>query len=87
MVGCSIASKGGYMKKAIFLFIIFFLLIILYIPNKAVAGCKSDCRDEYESEVDSCKMLYDDPDDADMLQMCIDNAKSEYESCIDECEN
>ncbi len=27
------------------------------------AGCKSDCRDEYESEVDSCKVIYDDPDD------------------------
>jgi len=29
----------------------------------------------------------DDPDDADELQVCIDNAKSEYESCIDECED
>jgi hypothetical protein len=28
-------------------------------------GCKSDCRYEYESEVESCKLMYDDPDDAD----------------------
>ena len=50
-------------------------------------ACKSDCRDEYESEVDSCKLLYDDPDDAFELQQCIQNAKDEYESCIDECDS
>lgn len=49
------------------------------------AGCVSDCRDNYESEVESCKLLYDDPDDSDSLSVCIDNAKSEYEDCVDEC--
>jgi hypothetical protein len=62
------------------------MVVLLCAPN-AWAGCKSDCQDEYESEVDSCKALHDDPDDADMLKMCIDSAKNEYESCIDECEN
>jgi hypothetical protein len=51
----------------------------------AWAGCKSNCRDEYDSEVESCKLLYDDPEDADELRSCIQNAKDEYESCIEEC--
>jgi len=29
--------------------------------------------------------MYDEPDDADDLQQCIQNAKDEYQSCIDEC--
>jgi hypothetical protein len=62
-------------------------MVVILCASHAWAGCKSDCQDEYESEVDACKMQYDDPDDAHMLKMCIDNAKSEYESCIDECEN
>jgi len=53
----------------------------------AWAGCKSNCRDNYNSEVESCKLLYDDPDDADDLQSCIQNARDEYESCIEECDN
>lgn len=50
------------------------------------AGCKSDCREAYESAVDSCKVLYDQPDDADDLQQCIQSAKDDYDSCIEECD-
>jgi hypothetical protein len=50
-----------------------------------LAGCISNCKDEYHSAVASCKSMYDDPDDADDLQQCIQDAKDEYESCIDEC--
>ena len=49
------------------------------------AGCISDCKDEYDSAVESCKSMYDDPDDADDLQQCIESAKDEYQSCIEEC--
>ena len=49
------------------------------------AGFKSDCRDEYDSEIESCKLQYDDPDDVDELRQCIQNATDEYESCIEEC--
>ena len=49
------------------------------------AGCISDCKDNYDSEVESCKLLYDDPDEADDLQQCIQNAKDEYQSCVEEC--
>ena len=74
------------MKKWInFAFI--FVLIVFGFSFRSMAGCKSDCREDYESEVDSCKEQYDDPGDADMLRMCIEDAKSEYQSCIDECEN
>jgi hypothetical protein len=51
----------------------------------AWAGCISDCKDNYDSEVESCKLLYDDPDEAEELQQCIQNAKDEYQSCVEEC--
>jgi hypothetical protein len=51
----------------------------------ALAGCISDCRNEYASEVDSCHSQYDDPDDADDLRQCIEDAKDEFDSCKEEC--
>ena len=72
-------------KRVIILLI--FVLIIFGSSLRTMAGCKSDCRDEYETEVESCKDQYDDPGEADELKMCIDDAKSEYQSCIDECES
>jgi len=62
------------------------VVLLLYLPN-VWADCKSECRDEYESAVKSCKEQYNDPDDADDLQMCLDDATSEYDSCIAECED
>jgi hypothetical protein len=62
-------------------------MVILISVSSTWAGCKSDCQDEYQSEVESCKKLYDDPDEPEDLMLCFDNAKSEYESCIEECEN
>ncbi len=53
----------------------------------ARAGCVSDCREEYDSAVDSCRNQYDEPDDADDLRHCIDNAKDEYDDCINECKS
>lgn len=53
----------------------------------ALAGCITNCRDEYDSEVDSCRSQYDDPDDADDLRQCIDNAKDEYDDCVHECKS
>ena len=52
-----------------------------------MAGCKSDCLVEFESEVEPCQEMYDDQGDTESLKVCIDEAKSEYQSCIDECEN
>jgi len=57
--------------------------LVLSFP--APAGCISDCRDEYDSELSNCRIMYDDPDDADDLQLCVDNAKAQYQDCIEEC--
>ena len=78
--------KGRLTRRQMKLVICLIIGVLLYGSN-AWAGCKSDCRNEYDSEVESCKTQYDDPHDADELQTCMDNAKSEYDSCIHECEN
>lgn len=75
------------MRKKWIIVVLIFVLILFGFSLRSIAGCKSDCRDEYESAIESCHLINDDPDDSDMLRMCIDDAKSEYESCIDECEN
>ena len=62
------------------------VVFLLYLPN-AWADCKSDCQNEYEAAIKSCKEEYNDPDDADELQMCLDSAKGNYDSCLDECED
>ena len=63
------------------------LIILSALPLIVWAGCKSDCRAEYDSEVESCKLLHDDPDDADDLKTCIQNARDEFDSCIEECDD
>lgn len=53
----------------------------------AWADCKSDCRDQYESNTESCKSTYEDPEDSEYLQKCIDSAQDQYDSCLGECED
>jgi len=62
------------------------MTVLLFVPP-AWSDCKSDCQNEYQSDVESCKAQLDDPDDAQELQICMDDAKSEYELCFGECEN
>ena len=80
--------KGNkYMIKQMSLILYIFLVSCL-TALPVFAGCISDCKYEYESEVSSCQMIWgDDPDDDYMLKSCIDDAKSEYESCEDECKS
>jgi len=75
------------MSKRWMIVVLIFVLILFGFNLRSIAGCKSDCQNEYESAVESCKEQHDDPDDADMLKSCMDDAKSEYESCISECES
>ena len=75
------------MKKLSLIAIILALYAAFGSTSVASAGCKSDCKDQYQSEVDSCHLMYDDPEEADDLRMCLDNAKDEYDSCIEECES
>ena len=64
----------------------FLLLTLLAVSSVLVwAGCISDCKDEYDSAVESCKSMYDSPDEAEDLQQCIQDAKDEYQSRVDEC--
>ena len=51
------------------------------------AGCVSDCKDDYNSAVESCKSMYDEPEDADDLEQCIQSAKDDWQSCIEDCKN
>ena len=67
--------------------VLIFMLILFGFTLRSIADCKSDCQDQYESATESCREQYDDPNDADELQTCMENAKSEYDSCIHECEN
>ena len=71
-------------KRIIVAFV--FVLMVFGFSIQSIAECKSDCLEEYESEVESCKEQYDDPGEADMFQTCIEDAKNQYQSCIDECE-
>ncbi len=63
------------------------LLCGLLWGARAWADCRSDCQEDYNSEVSSCREQFDDPDDADELKICLDNALSEYNTCVNECEN
>jgi hypothetical protein len=54
------------------------MLLISGLSFDAWAGCKSDCKDEYESEVKSCKSLYDAPGDSDQLTKCLEKAKDKF---------
>lgn len=63
------------------------VVLALLLPRISGAGCKSDCLDEYQSARQECVLLYSEPDDADDLQMCVENAKATYDDCIEECES
>ena len=67
------------------LFVSFFIVMLL-CGGHAWADCKSDCQNDYQSEVNSCKAQFSDPDDAEDLTTCMDDARREYESCLEECE-
>jgi hypothetical protein len=62
-----------------------FLAFGIGLLAPAMAGCITDCADEYTSKVDDCKQQYDDPDDADDLRQCIEDAKTDFDDCKDEC--
>ena len=66
--------------------LISFLVVILIYAGNAWPDCPSDCQRDYQSEINSCRAQYTDPDDADDLMVCMDDAKREYESCLAECE-
>ena len=61
-------------------------LSIILTALSAWAGCITECTSEYESTVDDCHLVNGrDPKDADILQLCLENAKDTYASCKYEC--
>ena len=75
------------MKNVAVIIIVTFLTFhaILGMVLSARTACKSDCRDQYESQVEACNSTYDDPQDSEDLRTCIDNSKNDYDSCIEGC--
>ena len=67
-------------------YIISLFIVVLMCGGQARADCSSDCQEDYQSSVESCKTQNSDPDDADDLKTCLDDARKEYESCVQECE-
>lgn len=59
--------------------------VLALLPARA--GCVADCRDEFDSAVQHCKLMWDDPDESDDLEMCLQDAKSQYQDCIEECKS
>ena len=75
------------MRKKWIIVVFVSVSIIFGFIFRSIAGCKSDCRETYETEIQACKDAYDGPGDAGELQACMDEATSQYQSCMDECEN
>jgi hypothetical protein len=55
-------------------------------PSSARATCGEDWDGQYSSDIDDCRSQFgDDPADADDLASCIQEAKDDYRSCLDDC--
>ncbi len=81
------SNVSGNRICAMSLLLLLLLGAALFSPPPAWSDCKSDCQGEYQSEVESCKTQFEDPDDANDLQACFDDATRDYQSCLEECEN
>jgi hypothetical protein len=55
-------------------------------PGTVQAACGEECDSAYSSDIDDCRLKYgDDPADADDLANCIQEARDDYRSCLDDC--
>jgi hypothetical protein len=60
--------------------------LALMSPRAANATCGEECDGQYASEIDDCHSQYgDDPRDADDLTNCIQEARDDYRSCLNDC--
>jgi hypothetical protein len=56
--------------------------------SSVVGGCGENCDSTYRSDIQTCHLSYgDDPEDADDLANCIQSARDDYRSCLDDCES
>lgn len=61
--------------------------LILALTSPVLASCKSDCKDQFDSEVEECNLLNHDVADTNILKICMDEAKNECDSCIADCKD
>jgi hypothetical protein len=55
-------------------------------PSTANATCGEECDQQYSSDVDDCHSNFgDDPSDAEDLANCIQGARDDDGSCVDDC--
>jgi hypothetical protein len=76
------------MRKLLILTLFVTLIIALVGLRKVLAACGENCDSTYQSDVESCHLMYgDDPEDADDLAMCIQTARDDYRTCVESCAN
>jgi hypothetical protein len=62
------------------------LLTLAMLAPDTVRACGGQCDAGYSTDIDDCRLHYsDDPADADDLSNCIQEAKDEYRTCLDDC--
>jgi hypothetical protein len=63
-----------------------FLAWAVIPPNAANATCGEECDQQYSSDVDDCHSNFgDDPADAEDLASCIQDARDDHGSCVNNC--
>lgn len=60
--------------------------LFVVMPRPVHAACGEECDSQYASAIDDCKVQFgDDPADAADLANCIQEARDDYRSCLDNC--
>jgi hypothetical protein len=67
--------------------LIVLVFVILFCASNAGADCKERCEQDYNTAQEECNTTFSATNDADQLQNCIDQAKADYESCLEECKD
>jgi hypothetical protein len=58
------------------------------MAGRVSGSCGANCDLTYGSDIKSCHLMYgSDPDDAEDLSECIQTARDDYRSCLDDCAN
>ncbi|MEN6439740.1 MAG: hypothetical protein ABFD97_14290 [Syntrophobacter sp.] len=62
-----------------------FFALLFAMPPVTWAECKAECREAYESAVESCQSSFTDPAGLEDLQACMESAEEAYGDCMDDC--
>ena len=54
-------------------------------PGGTLVKCNQQCDAGYSADVDDCRFQFNTPADADDLTDCIQQARDDYRSCLDDC--